>query len=282
MRIECPNCKLSGEMNEHDVPLDGRYVDCPRCKTGFHVKKPLAKGWNPDMMSVCPSCNYSTFTDETFAVCPKCGLKAKEHNERKRKLQEEEQASRDRERLNRSLRPDDFVTPPTAESELEITRVPPLVRFTALGVLVVACVLAFFGLTGLLRYDGRALLETMSESSLEPVSETTVFLCHGLLPAVLTLYGGVMALLGSFLLRRRENAAKWLEMGAWGGLAIGAVYEIADYIAYIRRSSETPSLAYCLVGLVNSVLLLGVWVSVPLALVWWLRSDRFRDQLEAE
>lgn len=163
-----------------------------------------------------------------------------------------------------------------------MANVPPLVRFTAIGVLVVAFLLAFYGLMGLMRYDANALLEKMSDTSLEPVSEATVFLAHGLLPLILTVYGGIMALLASFLLRMRNNAVKWLEFGAWGGLAIGVACEVGDYISYIRRSSETPSIAYLIVGFMNSVLILAVWVSLPLALVWWLRSDRFLDQLEGE
>ncbi|MBT0665432.1 zinc-ribbon domain-containing protein [Geobacter pelophilus] len=282
MKIECPNCKLSGEVNDHEVPLDGRYIDCPRCKTGFQVKKPLAKGWNPNMMSACPACQYSTFTDEMFDVCPKCGLQGSVYHEKKRKQQEEEQGRRDMERLNASLRPDDFVKPPVKEVDSDIVRVAPLVRYTAIGTLAVACLVAFYGLVGLLGYDGDALLQKINETALEPVSKNEVFLSHGLLPLVLTLFGGSMAMLSGMLLKNGKRAIKGLELGAWAGLAIGVVYEVVDYIAYIRRSSESPSIAYCLVGLVNSVFMLAVWVSVPLGLIWWLRSDRFRDELDSD
>jgi predicted Zn finger-like uncharacterized protein len=280
MKIECPNCRLSGEVNDQEVPLDGRYIDCPRCKTGFHVKKQLAKGWNPNMMSSCPSCQYSTFTDEMFDVCPKCGLKGSVYNEKKRKLQEETQVKQDLERLNRSLRPDDFVKPPVKEVESEISKAPPCVRYTAMGVLGVAFLVAFYGITGVMRYDGDALLARINETSIEPVSKGAVFLAHGLLPMVLTFYGGLMALLASMLLRSSKGAVRWLELGAWVGLGIGVVYEVTDYVTYIRRSSESPSIAYCLVGLVNSALLMAVWVSLPVALVWWMRSERFRYELE--
>ncbi|GAM09814.1 hypothetical protein OR1_02096 [Geobacter sp. OR-1] len=280
MKIECPNCKLTGEVNDHDVPLDGRYIDCPRCKTGFQVKKPLAKGWNPNMMSVCPACQYSTFTDEMFDVCPKCGLQGSVYNAKKRKLLEEEQVKRDMERLNASLRPDDFIKPPVKEIEPEIATAPPLVRYTAGGVLAVACVVALYGLIGVMGYDGDALLVKINETSLEPVSPAEVFLANGLLPTVLTLYGGLMAMGAAMLLRNRKEAVKGLELGAWAGLAIGVVYEVIDYIAYIRRSSESPSFAYYFVGLANSVLMLAVWVALPLALVWWLRSDRFREEMD--
>jgi predicted Zn finger-like uncharacterized protein len=282
MKIECPNCKLSGEVSDHEVPLDGRYIDCPRCKTGFHVKKPLAKGWNPNMMSSCPACQYSTFTDEMFDVCPKCGLQGSVHNEKKRQQQSEVQVKQDLERLNRSLRPDDFVKPPVRESEPDIDRAPPLVRYTAIGALAVSCIIAFFGITGLVRYDGQALLAKLNEESLEPVSMTRVFFAYGLLPWVLSLYGGTMALISGLLLRNSKNAVKWLEIGAWTGTAIGGVYEVIDFIAYMRRSSESPSLGYWLVGLVNVVLMVGVWVSLSLALVWWLRSDRFIEEMEGD
>jgi predicted Zn finger-like uncharacterized protein len=282
MKIECPNCKLTGEMSDLDVPLDGRYIDCPRCKTGFHVKKPLAKGWNQHMMSACPACQYATFTDEMFDVCPKCGFKGSDAPGRKLAVSEEARHKQEMERVNRSLRPDDFVKPPTREIESEIAKAPPIIRYTAMGVLAVACLVAFYGLTGVMGYDGAALLAKINETSLEPVSGTQVFLAHGLLPTTLTVYGGIMALLAGMLLRNSTDTVRWLEYGAWLGLTIGAVYEVADYVAYIRRSSDSPTVAYYFVGLVTSVFWLVVWVALPVALVWWMRSDTFRNELDGE
>lgn len=278
MKIECPTCKLSGEVNEAEIPLDGRYIDCPRCKNGFHVKKPLAKGWNQNMMSSCPACQYSTFTDEMFDVCPKCGLQGKVHNERKLKQQEEAQLKKDAERLTRSLRPDDFISPPLKEIEPEISSVPPVVRYTAAGVLAVACLVAFSGVTGLIGYNGDTLFEKINETSIEPVSRTKIFLAHGLLPWVLTIYGVMMAFFSGMLLRSGRGALRLLELGAFIGMGIGVAYEVIDFIAVVRRSSASASFEYYLVGFVTSALLLAVWVVLPVALVRWIRSERFRRE----
>ncbi|TLN00954.1 hypothetical protein FDZ73_17725, partial [bacterium] len=32
MKIECPSCHLTGNINSVDVPAEGRNFECPRCK----------------------------------------------------------------------------------------------------------------------------------------------------------------------------------------------------------------------------------------------------------
>jgi predicted Zn finger-like uncharacterized protein len=298
MKIECPNCKLSGEINEHEVPLEGRYIDCPKCRTGFHVKKPLGKGWNPNMMNTCPDCGYSTFTDEVFEVCPKCGLHGRTVQERKKKqkepsppnrepvrqptAEETAQAIRDMERLNRSYRSDDFIQAPTKKVEAEEVAAPPAIRFTGWGVLAVACLVVFYGIVGLMAYHGQDLQAKINETALEPVSSGTVFLRYGLLPWVLTIYGGLLAMAASQFLRLRIWTLKGLELLAWAGVAIGVVYEIADFMAYVKRASDSPTVSYYLVGIVTSLFMLAVWVALPLALIWWLRDDRVTGEFPPE
>ncbi len=282
MKIECPNCRLVGEINEQEVPLDGRYLDCPRCKTGFQVKKPANKSWNPDMMNLCPVCSYSTFTDEMFEICPTCGLKGSEYNAKKQRQQEDARAIADLERLNRSLRSDDFIQPPAREVESEILRLPATIRYTGLAFMILVALLGSYGLFGLVRYyrDQESLLARINETLLEPVSSTTLFLDYGLGPWVLTLYAVVMLVLSGLFMRGGRWTLKGLELGAWTGLAMGVIYEIIDYVSYIRRSSDSPSIAYYLVGLVNALFMVGVWIAVPLALVWWLRNDRLRKDFD--
>jgi len=282
MKIECPNCRLVGEVNEQEVPLAGRYIDCPRCRTGFQVKKPANKSWNPDMMNLCPVCNYSTFSEEMFDVCPKCGLNGSEYKEKRESRQEDALANADLERLNRSLRPEEFIQPPAREEEPVLFQLPATIRYTGLGVLIISAITASYGIFGLASYysDKESLLATINETLLEPVSSTTFFLDHGLSPWVLTLYSLLMLVLAILFLRRRSWTLKGLELGAWTGLAIGVMYEIVDYVSYIRRSSDSPSMAYYLVGLVNALFMVAVWIAVPLALVWWLRNDRLREAFD--
>ncbi len=282
MKIECPNCRLVGELIEQEVPLDGRYIDCPRCRTGFQVKKPANKSWNPDTMNLCPVCNYSTFTEEMFDVCPKCGLKGSEYKAKKLRQQKDEQAKSDLESLNRSLRSENFIQPPTREEMPELLQLPAAIRYTGLAVLAISALMACYGGIGLARYySGKeGLLARINENLLEPVSSTTFFLDYGLGPWVLTVYSGLMLVLAILFLGRRSWTLKGLELGAWTGLAIGVMYEIVDYVSYIRRSSDSPSMAYYLVGLVNALFMLAIWIALPLALVWWLRNDRLRGEFD--
>ena len=72
MKVECPSCHLAGTVNELELPPEGRELTCPRCKKSFHIDRPPL---DPDLrpMNVCPACQYSTFSEETFIACPKCG-----------------------------------------------------------------------------------------------------------------------------------------------------------------------------------------------------------------
>lgn len=230
------------------------------------------------MMNVCPNCSYSTFTDEMFDVCPKCGLKGSAYREKKLQKEESEQLARDQERLQRGLRPDDFVQPPPTPPEPEAIPIPQPIRYTGWGILAVSAFVAFYGIFGLADYYGKDLYAKLNETELEPVSHGEVFFRYGLLPWLLTLYGLAMACLVSQFLRQKGWTLKKLEWGAWCGLAIGAGYEIVDYIAYIRRSSDNPSIMYYLIGLVNSLFMCAIWVALPLALIWWLRGGRVTDE----
>ena len=120
MKIECPSCHLSGKVNELELPPDGRELKCPRCKAAFHVKKPPPPAGKQDLMSMCPVCQYSTFTDEMFAVCPKCGLVGSEYRQNLRKQKENDQVRRDEDLLPRSHRNPDLVAPAQDDGRIGI------------------------------------------------------------------------------------------------------------------------------------------------------------------
>jgi len=131
MEIECPSCHLVGKINELELPPDGRRLNCPRCKNSFHVAKPPVAAGNKRLMNNCPSCQYSTFTDEMFAVCPKCGLTADNYHEKSRKQRESEQLLRDQEVLSRSYRNPDLTKDPTQDSVPVRVRAAQPVEVTA-------------------------------------------------------------------------------------------------------------------------------------------------------
>ena len=115
MKIECPNCHLQGEINGDRVPVTGLASTCPRCKGRFTVERPAGAG-TPTTLSTCPGCQYSTFSEETFAVCPQCGLDYAEHQrqsaarrvaederERQERISRQDQLSRQKHRIDQSV-----------------------------------------------------------------------------------------------------------------------------------------------------------------------------------
>lgn len=85
MKIECPNCKLSGQVSDANIPPEGRGMECPRCKTNIFVQKKATANW-ADTISDCPECGYSTFSTERFDICSRCGLDVKEFNKKGKKV----------------------------------------------------------------------------------------------------------------------------------------------------------------------------------------------------
>ncbi len=275
MRIECPGCHLTGNVNELEMPPEGRLVSCPRCKNSFHVDKPAVAAWSPDMMNVCPVCRYSTFGTEMFAVCPQCGLVGSEYQAKLRKKQEQEnaqqQARHDEELLLRSLRNPDLPQAPDAESGKSSAPAP--IRYAGWTCTALGGALLCYGLYGLASYYGNDWQAALSEGRLEPLSKTEVFFRLGFLPWLVTLFSSVFLAATSQFLLLRDRARKDMEKAAWAGVVLCAVYETAEFISWIRISSSSPSISYCAIGLVSSLLMAVLWSAPFLALLWFLRSE---------
>jgi predicted Zn finger-like uncharacterized protein len=41
MKVSCPSCKFTGNINDDHVPEQGKKVSCPKCKTRFLVQRPV-------------------------------------------------------------------------------------------------------------------------------------------------------------------------------------------------------------------------------------------------
>ena len=154
-----------------NFPPDGRELKCPRCKKGFHVKKPPPPAGNRDLMNICPACQYSTFTDEMFAVCPKCGLVVSSYREKLRKQQELEQMQRDREVLTRSYRNPDLDLAPPEEGAPGKPGIPQPILVTGSICIAIGGALLLYGLAGLMNYYGKDWQTTLSEPFVEPISK---------------------------------------------------------------------------------------------------------------
>ena len=60
MKITCPQCGANGNLPDHEIPEEGRFLSCPKCKHGFDVKKPKATV-NEYLVDVCPAYLLSFF-----------------------------------------------------------------------------------------------------------------------------------------------------------------------------------------------------------------------------
>jgi predicted Zn finger-like uncharacterized protein len=274
MKIECPSCRLAGNINELELPPEGSHINCPRCKNRFHVAKPAPSAKGGHMMNTCPVCQYSTFTDEMFSECPKCGATGTNYQEMLKKKAERERIKRDQEILTRSLRnPDLFVQPPVEEAAAPKPRLPGPVRIT--GALSVAIGAAFLicGFAGLAHYYSRDWQAVLSEPLLEPISKTRVFFRLGFLPWLRLLFGATFVAMAIQFLMLRKQAQRWLTQCAWGGVALGVINEIAEFINWVRVSSFSPSFSYYAVGAISSLFMIIPWIAPFLALIWYLQRD---------
>lgn len=270
MKIECPSCHLAGNINEEGLPPEGRLVNCPRCKNGFQVAKPLDTGEYRRPMSSCPSCQYSTFTDETFTVCPKCGMTADEFEALSRK-RESEQLKRNQEVL------DSYRTPEPGngqkdEAISEPSSVPQPVRMTAWGSIGVGVALLCYGLFGLVTYYRTDWQAVLSAPLLEPVSKLSVFFSLGFLPWLVTLFSIYLVWAASEFLRLRQDAENRLTESALAGIAVVVIYGIAEFVAYMKISSSTPSFSYYATGILSSAFMMALLGTPFAALYWYLEN----------
>jgi predicted Zn finger-like uncharacterized protein len=277
MKIECPSCQLSGKINEVELPDSGRELECPRCKNSFHVDKPVTPAGTLGLMNICPACHYSTFTEELFAVCPKCGLVGSNYREKFRKKQEFEQIQHDQEVLTRSHRNPELVAAPTLKEESSLpekSRIPQPVWIAGWVCMAVGGALLLYGIAGLRDYYGKDWQAILSEPFVEPISKTSLFFRLGFIPWLITLFSLYFSALAGLFLTLKPTARKELIRGAWVGLALGAIHEIADFINWVRISSSSPSFSYLFTGIMNSLLWIVLWSAPALALIWFLQNNK--------
>jgi predicted Zn finger-like uncharacterized protein len=233
MKISCPKCGASGNLPDHEIPEEGRFLSCPKCKHGFDVEKPKATA-NEYRVDVCPACSYSTFGDERFATCPKCGVFIKTYVDRQR---EEMSRAREQELLNRKfsrdttpaampggLPPASAPTPArTAESGIAIgefiENLHP-VNLVGYGTALVSVVILLMGIFGLFDYFGTDYAAKVSEESIalgiaDKPSAFKIFLNHGLTPWIETFYGAALLAVAVFFLKKQAQARQALGWLLW-------------------------------------------------------------------
>jgi len=291
MRIECPHCKASGTINDLEIPDEGRYLNCPRCKESFQVTKPRRQMTSAFATNTCPSCGYSTCCEEVFDQCPQCGVVVKT-------LMEQKFAQQAQQRVQPASLSQVYAAPLATplpaggsgskylRSDPDPVEKKPMFRLAGFangfdpvaavgwGVVLVAVVLLAIGGKGVLYYHGTDIRAQLSEQSLEPVSVWQVFGGYGFWPWVATLFAGALLVAAFGFLQRQAWGLRAMEGVVLAAVVLAPLYELTGYVVWIVKSIAPPWWAY-LVELL-SVLLISSLCVVPLLLVLqYLRGDRF-------
>jgi len=285
MKITCPKCGASGNLPDHEIPEEGRFLSCPKCKHGFDVKKPKATAMEY-LVDVCPACAYSTFGDERFGTCPKCGVVIKAFIDRQR---EEMARAREQEILNRKFARDTPSAPMPGVSTSSIPApAPPQaaegfaigefidnlhpVNLVGWGCALVAVVIFIMGFLGMFDYYGNDIQARLTEERDEQVSAWYVFLHYGLLPWIMVLYGGTLLAVSIFFLKRQKQARQAL---AWLLWTVIAYVPVSMSVSFVRWWIEPISHTWggYFIGVFN-ILFMTALLGIPLYLLINFLDDK--------
>lgn len=294
MKIECPSCHLTGNVNSEDVPVEGRNFECPRCKDSFFVAKQAPDTESKRLMSMCPDCQYSTFTDEMFAVCPECGTDGRDYQktpprksagkpsqrnplpkavEKPDSPIDQVQIQNDFERLTRSRRNPYFVKEAAPEEVAKKPVLPLPVRITGWTAAGAGGVLLCSGLAGLLNYYGKDWQALLSVPFLEPVSKTSIFFKYGFFPWLRTLTGLGVIFAGIRFLALKPGIPKILAALCWASCGLILIQEAVEIVKRFLITSGTPSAIFYVDCIISYLIKVSLW-SIPfLAAIWLLRRD---------
>lgn len=300
MKIECPGCNLTGNIDDATVPATGLAMTCPRCKKQFTAERPvLQAGAAVAMLDNCPSCQYATFSEEKFAVCPKCGLvvadyhrkllesrKTEAHRQNApplRRIQEEalpvriseEQKRRDEE--SRKKYGLDTV-PGVVEVDEPVSEVPhvetPLPVFIiGWGTIIVAILLLVYGGSGIYEYLGKVKEAKAAIAALEETDSPVVLFFQFLLfPALSILYALVMLVFAVQFMALKRWYVKAMQDGARAGVVLIALMKVTDMLFWCRRASADASFSYYATGLLGDILMAALWIAPFLVLAEFFKS----------
>lgn len=294
MKIECPECKLVGAIDDAVVPATGIAMNCPRCKARFVAQRPESgTAGGEAMLDTCPSCQYATFSEEKFMVCPKCGLVVADYQ---RQLRAGRGGEKGRQKTPVTEPP--ALTPEQQRREMEDRRkygldeaeakgsdtsamtamgeVPAPLLVVGWGTMAVALGLLVYGVSGLAEYGSRLQAAQASLLAGERApSAAALFGRFALFPLLMMAYAVVMGGLANRFLARQRWAIRWLEIGGWTGIALAAAMELTDMALWVGRATVGSSIGYYAAGLGGGVLMAVLWMFPPFVLVEYLRSEQF-------
>ncbi len=271
MKIVCPKCNSNGTIPDHEIPESGRFISCPRCNEGFTITKPRA-GNDGYLVDTCPSCSFSTFGDETFSICPKCGIAVKTFVDRQR---EEQRLKHNLQLLEKKVHntetvplPSEAITTPVADF---IDNLHP-VNLISFGAAAVAIFFLVVGLWGIIEYDSSSIQARLTEEGEEQISGLYVFLHYGLQHAVKLLYGiWAMAVTIQFM-KRLKMGLRGMNVLISVSIALVPLMYIIGFINWVLAPIPHTISGYTIEIL--NIIFMSTLVGVPLYLLLRFLSER--------
>jgi predicted Zn finger-like uncharacterized protein len=262
MKISCPKCNASGTIPDHEVPESGRFINCPRCHEGFTIHKPRA-GSDAYLVDTCPACSFSTFGDETFSSCPKCGVSVKTFVERQR---EEMRQKHNEELLGKKFNSSETAAPPPLEADATpvadfIDNLHP-VNLIGWGVAAVAFIVLGLGIWGFLGYEPEKIKALLLEERDEQVSGFYVFLHYGLLHLIKLLYGIIAMAISVMFMKRLKSALRAMSGLLWATIVIVPLAYIISFIFWVLAPIPHTISGYLIE--IFEVLFISALVGAPL------------------
>jgi predicted Zn finger-like uncharacterized protein len=73
MKVQCPNCKATYNIDDSKIPEKGTHATCSKCKTRIEVKKkPKESAQEASQIIItCPNCGHVNISSEKCAQCGK-------------------------------------------------------------------------------------------------------------------------------------------------------------------------------------------------------------------
>lgn len=263
MKITCPKCDAVGNIPEHEIPEAGRFLNCPRCKHGFTIRKPRAAK-DEYRVDTCPACHFSTFGEETFGTCPKCGVVVKAFVDRQR---EEFQQQKNQELLSKKFNRDDDT--PLAEEQTApvanlIENLHP-VNLIGWGVALAAAIIIAVGVWGVVGYNGAEIQARLSEQRDEQVSGWYVFLKYGMIHWLILVYGLLTAAGVTLFLKKLHVSLKAMSWLIWSAIAYIPVSYVVRFIYWVMEPVPHTVAGY-LIEIFN-IAFVSALVGIPLYLL---------------
>jgi len=306
MKIECPGCHLTGNIDDSTVPATGLAMTCPRCKKPFTAERPVIEaGAAVAMLDTCPKCQYSTFSDEKFAVCPRCGLVVADYH---KQLLASRQSPTKRvvppapsgrmpvqdAALQPRLTPEQLKKEEEARRKYGLDKVPGVVEVdesvtarpsaeTPLPVLVAGCgtiaaavLLISYGGSGILEYvaklkEAKAALAALEEAQ----SGATLFFQFLFFPSLSIIFSLVMLVFGAQFIGMKKWSIGAMQSGAWTGVGLLVTMKVSDMVFWFRRASADASFGYYAMGVFGDILMMLLLIAPFLALAEYLQSSLF-------